>query len=382
MNADNINYCIYTGNAENWFRVGKKIKLMIKLKLIVSLTVLCSCVGINVFSQKKVKVKEEEVKPICEVTPLKNRIRMSVVRFNITTNGSGKSKATGNENYNTNWYYNQSNSQTNPEASMNELGANMSTMLQTALQQTNCFNVLLNLDNKKDLDKEIEFGKTDAADKKTAIPTGNMQSAQIVVTGEVTEFNNQSSGQTIGILKTSKQTVRLGFIVTITIPETREVLDSKSFNVEGTSSKKVSLGMGVPSPFGNQRLDFSGGNKYTPAVADALEQGIIKASEWLSSRKGIMILPEINANKPPGLERIVIIVANTDYNKSKEFNEMLKGNAAVKNVEPNFENGTSTITLDYDGKTEKLLDEIMAGKLGAMLNVATQKAGVIKMTYK
>ncbi len=355
---------------------------MLKLKLIITLTVLCLCTGIQVFSQKKAKVKEEDVKPVCDVTPLKDRIRMAVVRFNITTNGSGKTKATGNENYNTNWYYNQSNSQTNPEASMNELGGNMSTMLQTALQQTNCFNVLLNLDNKKDLDKEIEFGKTDAADKKSAVKTGNMQSAQIVVTGEVTEFNNQSSGQTIGILKTSKQTVRLGFVVTITIPETREVLDSKSFNVEGTSSKKLSLGLGVPSPFGNQRVDFSGGNKYTPAVADALEQGIIKASEWLASRKNIMIVPEVSGNRSPGMESIVITVTNSDYNKSKEFTEMLKTNTAIKNIEPNFENGTSTITLDYDGKTSKLLDEIMAGKLANSLTVTTQKTGVIVLAFK
>ena len=71
--------------------------------------------------------------------------------------------------------------------------------------------------------------------------------------------------------------VRLGFIVTITIPATSEVLNSKPFNVEGTSAKKLSLGVSIPSPLGNQRVDFKGGNKYTPAVADALEQGIIKA---------------------------------------------------------------------------------------------------------
>lgn len=341
---------------------------------------LCFC--IKAVSQKKVKVTDEEVKPICDVTPLKDRIRLSISRFNITTSGSAKSKATGNENYNTNWYFNNANSQTNPEASMNELGANMSTMLQTALQQTNCFNVLLNLDNKQDLDKEIDFGKTEDADKKTAVKTGKMQSAQVVVTGEVTEFNNQSSGQTILLVKTSSQTVRLGFIVTISVPETREVLDSRSFNVEGKSSKKMSLGVGVPSPFGNQRLDFSGGNKYTPAVANALEKGIIEASEWLAGRKNIMILPEVSGSAAQGIESIVITVSNSDYNKSKEFTEMLKANPNVKNMDPNLDNGVSTITLDYSGKTLKLLDEIMSSKLSDMLKVNTQKSGLINLAFK
>ncbi len=355
---------------------------MTKIRVNIFLTILSTIFFSNAFSQKKVKVSQEEVKPICDVTPLKDRIILSVVRFNITTNGSSKTKATGNENYNTNWYYNQSNSQTNPEASMSELGANMSTMLQTSLQQTNCFNVLLNLDNKEDLDKEIEFGKTAAADKKTAIKAGNMKSAQIVVTGEVTEFNNQSSGQTIAFVKTSNQTVRLGFVVTISIPETREVLDSRSFNVEGKSSKKVSIGMGVPSPLGNQRLDFSGGNKYTPAVANALEKGIIQAAEWLAGRKNIMIVPEVQNGNTPGMENIVITITNSDYNKSKEFTDMLKGNSGIKNIDPNFDNGISTITLDYDGKTSKLLDEIMSGKFANMLNVLTQKTGIINLVFK
>ena len=95
-----------------------------------------------------------------------------------------------------------------------------------------------------------------------------------------------------------------------------------------------------------------------------------------------MIVPEVAANKSPGMESIVITVTNSDYNKSKEFTEILKTNAAIKNMEPNFENGTSTITLDYDGKTSKLLDEIMAGKLANTLKVTTQKTGIIIFAFK
>lgn len=357
---------------------------MKKIQIIASLLICCtySLISLNSSAQNKVKVKDEEVKSICEVTPLKDRIRLSVTRFNITTNGSAKSKATGNENYNTNWYYNQSNSQTNPEAGMGELGQNMATMLQSALQQTNCFNVLLNLDNKYDLDKEIEFGQSSSANKKTAIKQGNMQSPQVVITGEVTEFNNQSSGATIGFVKTSKQTVRLGFIITITNPETREVYDSRSFNVEGKSGGKISLGIGIPTWYGNQRLDFSGGNKYTPAVANALEQGIIEACEWIAGRKNVMIIPEVNATKTSGAEMITVTVRNVDYNKSKAFNTMLSGNNLIKNIEPNFQDNVSTITLEYNGTSSKLLDEIMSTSLGNQLNVLTQKPGEIELIFK
>lgn len=338
---------------------------------------------INLDAQNKVKVSDEEVKPICEYKPLKDRVRIAVARFDITTLGSKNSKATGNENYNTNWYYNQSNGQTNPEASMNELGQNMSTMLQSALQQTQCFNVLLKLEDKKDLDGEIEFGESESANKKTAVKKGNMQSAQVVITGEITEFNNQSSGTTIAMVKSTKQTVRLGFVITITNPETREVYDSRSFNVEGKSGGKLSIGLGIPTRFGNQRLDFSGGNKYTPAVANALEKGIIEASEWIAGRKDVMIVSEINSTSTaPGAESITITVRNSDYNKSKAFNAMLSGNTLVKNVEPNFDNGTSTITLDYTGTAAKLLDEIMVSSIGGQLNVVTQKSGEIELSFK
>lgn len=107
-------------------------------------------------------------------------------------------------------------------------------------------------------------------------------------------------------------------------------MDSKSFNVEGTSGTKLSAGIGVPTILGNQLLDFLGGNKYMPAVADALEKGIIKAAEWLSGRKGIMISPEVSGNNEPGAESVTITITNSDYSKSKEFTDMLKSNAAKK----------------------------------------------------
>jgi curli biogenesis system outer membrane secretion channel CsgG len=352
-----------------------------KPKSLITLAILLSTFC-NAFSQNKVKVKDEEVKPICDVTPLKDRIRLSVTRFNITTRGSAKSKATGNENYNTNWYFNNSNDQANPEASMIELGDNMATMLQTALQQTNCFNVLINLNNQQDLEKEIQFGESESADKKTAIKKGNMKSAQIVVTGEVTEFNNQTSGKSFGPIKTTKQTVRLGFIVTITNPETREVYETRSFNVEGKSSSKLSVGVGLPTLVGNQRLDFSGGNKYTPAVANALEQGILQAAEWLASQKNIMIVPEVDPTKKDGTPNITITITNSDYTKFKEFKDVLSIDSNIKKIDSNFDNDTATVKLEYDGTTSKLLDDIMSGKLSSMLNVITQKDGIINLSFK
>jgi|GEM_PF-715275 len=353
-----------------------------KSNLFLPVFIVLLCPFSNAFAQKKVKVKDEQVKAICEVTPLKDRIRLAVTRFNITTRGSLKSKATGNENYNTNWYFNNSNSQANPEAGMIEFGDNMATMLQTALQQTNCFNVLVNLDNKADLDKEIDFGDHQSADKKTAIKKGNMKSAQVVVTGEITEFNNQTSGQSFGPVKMTKQTVRLGFIVTITNPSTREVYVSKSFNVEGRSSSKLSVGVGVPTILGNQRVDFSGGNKYTPAVANALEQGLIQAAEWLAGQKSVMIVPEMDAGKRTGNTNIIISIGNADYNKFRDFKEAIKNNPGIKKMDSDFDSETATLTLEYDGTTSKLLDEIMSGKLSSLLTVITQKEGIINLSFK
>jgi len=229
--------------------ISKRTRLRRACKLL-----LCAVLTIpatSLYAQKKVKVSEEEIQPRCKDIPLDQRIRLTVARFNVTTPNTG-----------------------------GEFGANMATQLTNALQEINCFNVLGRQADNKDLTDEADFGKSEYADKNTAVTKGKMKSAQIIVTGEITEYNLDTKTARYAVVKTSKQTMKLGFIIQIRNAETREVLFSKSFNVEGKSGGGTDIGVG--------KLSMGGGSSNNPAVANALEQGIKEAVEYIADQKDKM----------------------------------------------------------------------------------------------
>lgn len=77
------------------------------------------------------KVEFEKIKEQCQGLPYDKRVRLSVSTFNSAT-----PKATG------------------------QFGDELSQMLSNALQNVNCFNVLLSVKDSKDLTDEIVFSQT------------------------------------------------------------------------------------------------------------------------------------------------------------------------------------------------------------------------------
>ena len=213
----------------------------------------------HAFAQKRVKVTDEKVEAQCRDLPLRQRIRVTVARFNVTT-----------------------------PSSTSEFGANMATMLSNALQETGCFNVLSRLADKGDLEGELEFSQSKHADQSKAISDGKMLSAQLVITGEITEYNKNSKDVSYTVVKTGKETVKLGFIVQIKNPETREIYFSKSFNVTGKAGGKTNIGIGG--------IKLAGGNSSNPAEANALEQGIIEAMDFIASKRDVLANEVNNAS--------------------------------------------------------------------------------------
>lgn len=219
---------------------------------------------------QKVKVEFERVKKKCKKLPMEDRIRLTVTRFNVTTNNA-KSK----------------------------FGDELATMLTSALQQVNCFRMLQSTKNLDDSTDEIEMGEMGYTNGSSSPQMGKMLGAQAIVTGEVTEFyEGEGSAGAFGI-KLTKNKARIGFILQIVNPQTREVLWSKSIETVG---KK-------PGKFGGVKvlgLELAGGNMNNTAIGDAVERGIIKAVQALADEREDIPFPKPNSG----------VVANKVWNSS------------------------------------------------------------------
>lgn len=287
-------------------------------------------------------VRMEAVKEQCKDIPLDKRIRLTVARFTSTAGNSPK-----------------------------ELGENMSTMLSSALSQVNCFNVLEEKKNMDDMTGEIELANSEYTNAATGIEKGQMKIAQIVVTGEVTEYNDatQSTG-TMGI-SSSTSKAKIGFVLKVINPRTREILKATSFNVE---TKK-----GSASSFKFVGIKMSNKASSNPAVAAALEQGIVQAVEYLAAEKDNIPLPsaeELNSNLT------MVTVSNVTFSQKSTTLDMIKNTSGVKNAElSNFSNNVATYTVKHNGSTDDLAT-LIDKKYSSKFEINEAKSGKISMRMK
>ena len=293
--------------------------------------------------QKKVEVTFEDVKAKCDSAPLPRdqRVRIAVARFNVSTTN-------------------------NPP----ELGANMATMLESALNEMQCFRVLESKDNLGDLTQEMEGADNGLMNAGSTARAGRMLGAQLVVTGEITEYNEGSSGARVGVVKVTGGTVHLGFILKVLDPQTRDLLWSKSVNVDGKAKSGVGLGVGM--------FNVVSSVKNNPALANALEKGVIQSCELLADNWEKIELP---ASADPNASWTVFSIANMDYGAMGGFEAIVKGSPKVKNTERAFNQGIGTLTVQHEGSTQDLLDAIY-GKLEAKYTVADLREGSIALKRK
>ena len=204
------------------------------------------------------KVTFEDIQAMCPKVPLNKRVRLSVSSFKSAT----------------------------PTATA-KFGDELSQMLTNALQNVNCFNVLLSQKDIAEITDEIEFAQSGNVKQGKGPKTGQMQGAQVIVMGKVTEYADGSNTTNIGGLKFGKNIAKLGFIVQLINAETREIIDSKSVNVEGNAGGFKGMSFLSVGAFGS--TSPSNGNK---AIADAMEKGIIEAVEFIASSKDDLPFPE------------------------------------------------------------------------------------------
>lgn len=117
------------------------------------------------------KVSFESIKQQCSGLDKDKRVRISVSNFDVST-----PKARG------------------------QFGDELSQMLSNALQNVNCFNVLLSVKDVKALTDEIDFSKSGNSAAGSGPQAAKMKGPQVVVMGKVTEYSEgETSAGAIGI---------------------------------------------------------------------------------------------------------------------------------------------------------------------------------------
>lgn len=300
---------------------------------------LISCMLVN-GQEKDPKTTVEEIESQCADVPLAERVTMSVSSFNVAT----------------------------PTAYA-KFGDELSQMLTNALQNVNCFNVLLSLKDSNEIMQEINFGETGNTKAGTSPKRGNMKGSQVIVMGKITEFAaGETSGGAFGI-KVGGNKAHIGFIIQLINAETRELIDSKSFNVDGRANGFKGLRiMGIKAV---------GSTQNNKALSDACEKGIIEAVEYITASKSKMPLPKANAvNSKDGT---YIIVENADYGKVKTITDLLATKGTVSNKE--IVNGIGSFFLEHSSKTDVIADFINS-KLGSRFSIQSLEAGNLTLVAK
>ena len=207
------------------------------------------------FAQKDPKVTLEKVAEKCKGLPRDKRVTVKVARFNVSSRSAQANSTFGDE---------------------------LATMLTSALQQTNCFRILEMNRNVGDATGEIAFAQ-DGFTGGSGPQAGIMLGAQLIVTGEVTDFSEgKSSTSAFGVSVGGNQAT-VGFTLKVLNPQSGEVLFSRDVNMKGSASgfKGVKL-------FGIE----TAGSTENRAVQDAMQKAIIRSVEILAEEKDNMEIPE------------------------------------------------------------------------------------------
>lgn len=272
---------------------------------------------------KNLKIDFEEIKRTCKDRPTNERIRVAVTRFSMATGYRSTYKAS------------------------QELGGNMSTMLTNALYEVDCFKVLEILANNEDLTGELDFGNSEYANSSKTGSKGKQLGAQVILTGEITEYTEQKKSVGVSIVNVGKQVVKLGFVIKMIDPETRNQIWSKAVNVEGKAKKSTSVG--------TRWFKLRGSTNDNPALSNALENGIFRAIELLMKDLGELDLPE-GADPNQALTKIVI--SNTNYSQIHTLQNTVSQIYDVSSVEKGLDGDTGILTVVHKGNSEDLMDAL------------------------
>jgi curli biogenesis system outer membrane secretion channel CsgG len=229
-------------------------------KLIHASFILTLLLGFHYFGFSQ-KFSIQEVQEQCAGLKQNEKVRVSVAGFMVT-------------NQNT----------------MSSVATELTEMLTNAMQNVNCFNVLLSIGQTGILTEEIIFAQSGNTAAGTGPQTAKMKGPQVIVVGKITDFSpGLGDPSSFGGNK-----ARVSFILQLINAETREIIESKSFKVEGKSNI----------------LNFSSSNK---SLADVCEKAINQSVEFIASRKAKMPLPDAQNPEMKVYNATNCSVLNSEY---------------------------------------------------------------------
>jgi curli biogenesis system outer membrane secretion channel CsgG len=192
-----------------------------------------------------------------------------------------------------------------------DVGDGLAAQLATALQQNGCFTVIDRL-ALAGLLREQELALTGIVAKESAVRVGRLSGAQILVKGEITEFEptTSGSGMTVGLgfikvplgirLGGESQTSHVAMDVRLIDASTGQVL--QSHRVEGKSSAS-----GFSAGLDNRWASIGGEHFTKTPLGQATRQALTEAVGLIS--RGLMALPSERAPE----WRVVEVMENQIY---------------------------------------------------------------------
>ncbi|WP_183563841.1 CsgG/HfaB family protein [Mucilaginibacter sp. SP1R1] len=332
--------------------------------------------SINVHAQQDEKITYESIKQQCSGIPLAKKARVSVTRFSVTTNTNDpavRQNARANNRLKALSLF-SGNGGNAPRADEipPTLGDNMSTMLTNALQGVNCFRVLETLKNNDDLTAEINAGTSSLSSKK-APKAGKQLGAQIVATGEIIEYSVKDKGVNVMGVGTSKKLVKIGFDLKMINPETRDVIVSHVFRVQSKSNSSVSV-LGLVSTSNSD-----------PAVAAVMEDGVIKAVEFMAHVRDSLNITSDNipgsSSNPGGGTEIEITLNNANFSSFNALAGIIAGMPGYKAMEKSLSSGVGSYTVTYANSADEFLDALNK-RVGVKYEVTGFDAGKVELKAK
>ena len=289
--------------------------------------------------KNKDKVTIEDIQPVCTNLAKNKKPRLTVANFKLTA----------------------------PNAPKDQYGDNLATMLSNALQKVQCYTVLERIANMADVDAEVNYQqKSGNVSAKSKVTKGNQIGANVIVQGEITEFEQSNKSAGIAIVKTTTFKAKVGIIIRMVDPETREIIATESFNVEKKVGGGLKVGVHVPYIGDINAMSTVFQN---PAVQDATEDCIIKAVEYIASQKDKVNMP-VN-DVPEGSAKYILTFKNIEYGQLSTVVAALEKIPGVSNVNSDdFENNNANVVVTQSIKLKDVVEKLMAANTGVKLSVS------------
>lgn len=315
-------------------------------------------IGINSFAQdakadkNKDQVTIEDIKPVCPDLPQNKKPRLTVANFKLTA----------------------------PNAPRDQFGDNLATMLTNALQNVQCYRVLERLANMSDIQDEINYQQNSGnVSKKSTVAKGNMMGANVIVQGEVTEFEQSAKGIGVSLVKTKSYHAKVGIIIRMVDPETREVIVTKSFNVEKKTGGGVQVG--VTLPYGLGSINAVSTAFANPAVQDATEDCIIQATQYIAAQKNKINMP--GNDMPDGAAQYTLTFKNIQYDQLSKVASAIEKISGVSSVNSDdFSDNIANVVVTQTIKLKDVVDKLMTSGTGVRLFVSGMAKDGVTFTIK